>query len=52
MNDLRISRSTIYNLFERKDLIAVKIGGATRIKRTSVEAYIERNTLEAQEYAT
>jgi excisionase family DNA binding protein len=50
MNDLRVSRSTIYNLFERKAIVSVKIGGATRVIRASVEEYINRNTMEAREY--
>ena len=52
MEDLGICRSTVYNLKKRKHIVFVKVGGATRIKRSSVEGYIERNTLEAKRYGS
>ena len=51
MADLRICKSTVYNLISLRYFVVVKVGGATRIKRASVEAYIARQTLEAKAYA-
>ena len=53
-NDLRVSRSTVYNLIKNASLVSVRIGagfGGVRIKRSSVEAYIGRNTMEAKNAA-
>jgi len=51
MAELCVCKSTVYNLISFKDLVVVKVGGATRIKRASLEAYITRNTLEARPHA-
>ena len=39
---LGIGRSTLYGLLNNGDLLALKIGARTLIKRTDVEALLER----------
>lgn len=51
MHDLQVCRATVYNLIDRKELPIVKVGGATRIKRTALEAYIAKNSIGAKDAA-
>jgi excisionase family DNA binding protein len=45
-HELQCSRSTVYVLLGAKNLVAVKVKGATRIKRAALIRYIDQNTLE------
>jgi len=45
-HELQCSRSTVYLLLGSKSLVAVKVKGATRIKRASLIRYVDENTLE------
>ena len=39
---LRIGRTTLYKLVSERDLTSVKIGGASRILRSSLDEYVKR----------
>ncbi|BBF92126.1 helix-turn-helix domain-containing protein [Blastochloris tepida] len=39
---LRVSRSSVYNLFERGDLRPIKVGGRTLIRKADVDALLDR----------
>jgi excisionase family DNA binding protein len=43
---LRVSRSSIRNYIERGYFPAIKIGSSTRIKRSAVEDWLQRCTIE------
>lgn len=45
MTLLSIGRTTLYKLMHHGDVTVVKVGGATRILRSSVEDYISRNAI-------
>ncbi len=51
MHDLQCCRATVYNLIADGELSVVKVAGGTRIKRTNLEAYINRNTIGAKDDA-
>jgi excisionase family DNA binding protein len=42
---LSIGRTTLYKLMSERDLTTVKIGGASRILRSSLDEYIKRAAL-------
>ena len=46
---LCVARQTIYNLIERGDLRAVKVGGSYRIYLSDFKSYIQRNTVGEKE---
>lgn len=39
---LSIGRTTLYKLMSERDLTTVKIGGASRILRSSLDEYVKR----------
>jgi excisionase family DNA binding protein len=39
---LRIGRTTLYKLMGERDVTTVKIGGASRILRSSIDDYVKR----------
>lgn len=45
----RSSRGHVYNLLRRGELLSVKVGGRTLIRRADVDALIERSTASFQE---
>jgi excisionase family DNA binding protein len=45
---LALSRSTIYRLLHRGDLVATRIGSAIRIPETSVRRFVDERTRTAR----
>ncbi len=42
--ELRVSRPTLYRLFQRGELLRVKVGRRRLIRRRELERFLERNT--------